>query len=350
MTRPSVQPWQKQNRSLRGSYIAVALLPALIAGAVFGLAHIDFSVVLLGIFLPIQLVAGAILGFRVFGRKGLQDAILMVFAVFLFAMVVILLASVVFSVIQSGIQAMSLHFLYQNGKYLDNTSPLDTGGIGHAIVGTLEIVLVTTIITVPLGLSVAVYLTQSRAKHIPALRTVVQALSGLPSVVAGLFILSFIIIFHLERSGFMGALALMPIMLPTVARIAEESLKLVPADLRLGALALGAPNYKAFFSVILPAAKTGIVTAILLGVARIIGETAPLVLTTALTSETNWNIFAGPIATLPTYVFATLQSVYTVSQLRAWGAALVLLLLVAIIFTTARVLSRPKSSKKAKGK
>jgi phosphate transport system permease protein len=350
MTRPSIQPWQTQNRSLLWSYVAVAVIPAVISALIFMFAKLDFSVILLGVFLPLQLVAGAILGFRVFGRKGLADAILMVLSVFLFAMVVILLSSVVYSVIQTGVQALSWHFIYQNSRYLDNTSPLDTGGIGHAILGTIEIVLVTTIITVPLGLSVAVYLTQSRAKHIPALRTVVQALSGLPSVVAGLFILSFIIIFHLDRSGFMGSLALLPIMLPTVARIAEESLKLVPADLRLGALALGAPNYKAFFSVILPAAKTGIVTAILLGVARVIGETAPLVLTTAMSPTTNLNIFAGPIATLPTYVFTTLQSVYTVSQIRAWGAALVLLLLVAIIFTSARVLSRPKSSKKAKGK
>jgi phosphate transport system permease protein len=133
--------------------------------------------------------------------------------------------------------------------------------------------------------------------------------------------------------------------LPTVARVAEESLRLVPADLRWAALALGAPNYRAFFQVVLPAAKSGIVTALLLGLARIVGETAPLILTINANNTTNLNPFSGGIATLPTYVYGFLGSGYETSQARAWGGALVLLLLVASLFIGARLLTRKKSNK-----
>jgi phosphate transport system permease protein len=147
----------------------------------------------------------------------------------------------------------------------------------------------------------------------------------------------------LERSGLTGAMALFPLMLPTVARVAEESLRLVPADLRMAALALGAPNYKAFFQVVLPAAKSGVITALLLGLARVVGETAPLILTINMNNTTNLNPFSGPIASLPTYVYSFLGSTYSSSQMRAWGAALVLLILVAILFGSARILGRKKS-------
>jgi phosphate transport system permease protein len=191
----------------------------------------------------------------------------------------------------------------------------------------------------------AVFLTQSQSKMRGVVRTVTQSLAGLPSVVAGLFVLAIMQFTGLERSGLTGALALFPLMLPTVARVAEESLRLVPADLRMAALALGAPNYKAFFKVVLPAAKSGIITALLLGLARVVGETAPLILTINMNNTTNWNPFNGPIASLPTYVYSFLGSTYTSSQQRAWGAALVLLIVVGILFGSARLLSRKKSLK-----
>lgn len=345
-TRPKVQPWQSQVRSLRLSIIVTSVVPALLAAGVLLLTQWDFSIVLLGVFLPLQLIFGGFLGARTFGRRGLADAIMMVGAVFLFAMVFVLLLSVLVSVITTGMSAMSPQFIYQNNRYVNTTTSLDFGGVGHAILGTLEIVLLASVIAVPLGIALAVYLTQSRAKHLAVIRTIVQALAGLPSIVSGLFILAFMHFVNLSASGFTGALALFPLMLPTVARVAEESLKLVPADLRMGALALGSPNYRAFFRVILPAAKTGIVTAILLGLARVIGETAPLLLTTTVSNVTNLNVFSGAIATLPTYIYSFLGSSYDVSQARAWGGALVLLALVAILFVAARVLTRKKSSKR----
>jgi phosphate transport system permease protein len=134
-------------------------------------------------------------------------------------------------------------------------------------------------------------------------------------------------------------------MLPTVARVAEEALKLVPADLRFAALALGAPNYRAFFQVILPAAKSGLITALLLGVARIIGETAPLLLSLDISNGTSLNPLSGGIETLPAYIYGFLSSTFLQSQQRAWGAAMVLLVVVAILFGSARFLGRAKSLK-----
>ena len=176
-------------------------------------------------------------------------------------------------------------------------------------------------------------------------------MSGLPSVVSGLFIYSALIVTHFsEQTGLTGSLALMPLMLPTVARVCEEALRLVPADLRSAALGLGAPNYRMFLQVVLPAARSGIITAVLLGVARIIGETAPLLLTVNPTAATNLNIFGGQIETIPTYLFGNLSLSTDYSVQRAWGAALVVLFLVLIIFTAARAIGGDKKISKPKRK
>jgi phosphate transport system permease protein len=174
-------------------------------------------------------------------------------------------------------------------------------------------------------------------------------MSGLPSVVTGLFIYSMLILSGFTSyAGWTGSLALIPLMLPTVSRVAEEALRLVPAELRNGALGLGASAWSAFSMVTLPAAKSGLVTAVLLGVARIIGETAPLLLTTSLANKTNLNLVEGGISTLPTYLYGYVSLGYDTSIQRAWGAALVLLMLVGILFVAARVASSTKSAKKRK--
>ena len=349
--RPVIQPWSAKIVAIRTQIIVSALVPAGLLGLVMLLTPIDFSLALIAIFLPVQLICAGFVGFKNFNRRGIKDAVLLVLVYFFSAMVFVLLMSVLLSVIAKGFGAISPHFLYENNKYVSSTTTLEYGGVGHAILGTLMIVLLTTIVAVPLGIAMAVYLTQSQAKHLGMVRTVTQALSGLPSVVSGLFILSLMPVLGLERSGLTGALALFPLMLPTVARVAEESLKLVPADLRLAALALGAPNYRAFFQVILPAAKSGIITALLLGLARVVGETAPLILTTNANNGTNLNPFAGGIASLPTFVYSFLGSGYATSQQRAWGGALVLLMLVGVLFASARIFGRTKSLKsKSKGK
>lgn len=347
---PKIQPWARKVASMRLQILISAVVPLAFSSLLLVLTQLDFSVVLLSVFLPTQLLAAAVLGYRHFKVRGVKDAALLVLVFFFSVLVFVLLMSVLASVIVQGFGALSPHFIYQNNRYVSNTTTLEYGGVGHAILGTLLIVLLTTLVAVPLGIAMAVYLTQSQAKHLGLIRTVTQALSGLPSVVSGLFILSMMPLLGLERSGLTGALALFPLMLPTVARVAEESLRLVPADLRYAALALGAPNYRAFFQVILPAAKSGIVTALLLGLARVVGETAPLILTINASNITNLNPFSGGIATLPTFVYGFLGSGYATSQQRAWGGALVLLILVGILFISARVITRNKSLKsKSKG-
>lgn len=282
------------------------------------------------------------------GGRGLADATLITLAVLLAAVVFGLLLSVLWSVVSAGAGAMSPQFLYQNNRYISTTTSLDYGGVGHAILGTLWLVLLATMAALPLGLAIAVYLTQSQSKLRNLVRSITQALAGLPSVVSGLFVLSIISFLGAQKSGIFGALALFPLMLPTVARVAEEALRLVPADLRLAALGLGAPNYRAFFQVILPAAKSGIITALLLGLARVVGETAPLILTIQANNGTNLNPFDGGVATLPTYIYGFISAGYASSITRAWGASLVLLILVGILFITARLLTADKKKTKAK--
>lgn len=343
------QPWATQSATFKVQLILVSVLPSVITALFLILGGFDFSVGLIGVFLPLQVVVAGLFGWLKFGKRGLGDALLIFFSIFFSTLVLVLLLSVLGSVIYEGAKAISPHFFYQNNRYVGTTTSLEYGGVGHAILGTLLIVLLTTIAAVPLGIAMAVYLTQSQSRLRGVVRTVTQSLAGLPSVVAGLFILAVMQFTGLERSGLTGAMALFPLMLPTVARVAEESLRLVPADLRMAALALGAPNYKAFFQVVLPAAKSGVITALLLGLARVVGETAPLILTINMNNTTNLNPFSGPIASLPTYVYSFLGSTYTSSQMRAWGAALVLLILVAILFGSARILGRKKKlTKKTK--
>ena len=344
----SRQPWANQSVAGNLDILIGSILPAAISVILAILTGMDFSLALLLIFLPLQLISVCTIAFKRQGARGIKDGLLILFVIFFSATVLVLLVSVLVSVVMQGSAAMSPHFIYQNNKYVSTTTSLEYGGVGHAILGTLIIVSMTTIAAVPLGIAMAVYLTQSNSKLTGVVRTVTQALSGLPSVVAGLFILSFMGFANLERSGFTGALALFPLMLPTVARVAEEALRLVPSDLRLAALALGAPNYRAFFQVILPAAKSGIITALLLGLARVVGETAPLILTINANNSTNLNPFSGGIATLPTFVYGFLGSLYDTSQARAWGAALVLLTLVGLLFGMARILGRSKKTSASK--
>jgi len=343
--RPAVQPWKRANTNRRVLIALASILPLLITAGLVIATGIDSSLATIVVFLPLQVIAAGYVGFNAFGRRGFGDALLVVVTIFFSAFVLIMLLSVFLSVITEGSKALSFQFLTQNNIYISNTTSLEYGGVANAIVGTLLIVGITTILAVPLGIAMAVYLTQSQSKLRGVVRTVTQALSGLPSVVSGLFVLSIIVTFGFEKSGIFGSIALIPLMLPTVARVAEEALKLVPSDLRLAALALGAPNYKAFFQVILPAAKSGLITALLLGLARVIGETAPLLLTVNTNNGTSWDPFNGPMETLPAYVYGYLSSSFNSAHQRAWGAGLVLLLLVAVLFGTARFLGRAKSMK-----
>lgn len=342
-------PWKRISPSSKILLITVSVVPAAIFLALFISLSLDFMSALLLGFLPLQIIASSLAGLIMFGRRGIQDGLLIVVTLFLGSFVFVLLSSVLWSVVIAGFSALSPQFIYQNNVYVTPTTGLEIGGVGHAILGTLMIVGLSTIITVPLALATAVYLTETRGKSRSLIRTLLQAMSGLPSVVTGLFIYSMLILSGFTSyAGWAGSLALIPLMLPTISRVAEESLRLVPVELRNGALGLGASAWTAFSQVTFPAAKSGLVTAVLLGVARVIGETAPLLLTTALSNRTNLNLVEGGISTLPTYIYGYVSLGYDTSIQRAWGAALVLLMLVGILFIAARVASSSKTAKKRK--
>lgn len=343
-------PWTTTSSSTKTALAAVIALPIFMTVLLAWLLDIDGTVATLLILLPLQLVLTGWYGFTKHGRSGIQDAVMIVGAVFLSVVVFVLLISVLWSVISEGSKAISLSFLTQNNRFISAATSLEYGGVGHAILGTLTVVGITTLVAVPLGLGIAVLLTETRSKLRGPVRILVQAMSGLPSVVAGLFIYSaFIISGIINTSALAGALALIPLMLPTVARVAEEALRLVSKDLRNGALALGAPAFRAFFQVTLPAALSGVVTALLLGIARVIGETAPMLLTVGSSNGTNLNPLEG-VATLPTYMYTFLGLGKDFALQRAWGAALTILILVGIFFTAARILSRSKKAKRKASK
>jgi phosphate transport system permease protein len=352
LVRPKAStPWKRTHKNTKIKVAIASVVPLVITAISILQFRIPGFLAVIAILLPIQLIAAAIVGASVKGRHGRSDAILMVFMVFFSVIVFILLGSVLWSVIEQGLKVLSWSFISQNNNYITPTTSLEYGGLGHALLGSIEVVLVSTVITVPLGVLVGVYLTETRDKSRSMVRSFVQSLAGLPSVVAGLFIYSSLILTRaLAPTGLTGSLALIPLMLPTVARVCEESLKLVPQDLRNAAIGLGASRFKAFIQVTMPAAKSGIITAILLGVARIFGETAPILLTTVLATGTNLNIFNGPIATLPNYLYSNLSSSNAISFSRAWGTALVMLIFVAISFTSIRVVSRNKTVKIKKRK
>lgn len=336
-------PWKVRSSSHVTKILLASILPSLIAFTIGKLFQIPGPITLLLIFLPLQFIFAGFAAVSTRGRRGVADSALNVGVLFATTFISIMLGSVLFSVITFGLKAMSAHFVYQNNEYITTTTSLDYGGAGHALLGTFLIVGIATLISVPLGIAVAVYLTETRGRFRGPVRFFSQSMSGLPSIVAGLFIYAVFISSGLSRmAGWLGALALSLLMLPTVIRMSEEVLKLVPGDLRSAALALGAPQRRAFFQVIMPAAKTGLVTAILLGIARVVGETAPLVLTTRITSQTNANPISGDIASLPIYIFTFLTAGFDTGRARAWAAAFLLLAVVGLIFGTTRALTSKK--------
>lgn len=333
-------PWGRRTAKFRTAVFLAVLIPAVIVTLLWWFTDIPKPTIMVGIYFPLQILATVVAAIATRGTKSAVDAIIIVSAIGATIFSLVVLLSVLWSIITKGMQAMSTAFLTQNNEYISPSTPLGYGGVGHAVVGTLLIVAISALIAVPLGIMTAVYITEVRGRAVPYVRFFVQAMSGVPSVVAGLFILTvFILTGVLNQSAFAGALAYSILMLPTVARTAEEVLRLVPEDLRTGALALGSTRARVVLRVVIPAAKTGIITAAILGVARVVGETAPLLLTSLQNSRTVLNPFSEPITALPTYIFQNVAQPYPDAVTRAWGAALTLMILVAVLFTLTRMLS-----------
>lgn len=231
------------------------------------------------------------------------------------------------------------NFFHDTMAFSGPDAPLSQGGIFAAMVGTFEQVAISVVVSVPLGMATAVYLSEVRGKLARLVRIVVQAMTAVPTIVAGLFIYSLVILqLGHGRSGLAAALALSVSMVPVVITTAEVVLRLVPNGLREASLALGTTQWQTVWRVVLPTARPGLVTAVLLGVARIIGETSPVLLVAGATNELNADPTSGPQLSLPLFVFFGLRSPIDVAITRAFGAGVVLLALVVLFFALARII------------
>ncbi len=254
---------------------------------------------------------------------------------------VALLAWMVAFVAIKGIPGLGPEFFTND---MSDVGPLDPGGGAlHAIIGTIQQIAIASVISIPIGLMTAVYLNEVKGRMSPVIRFVVDAMSGLPSIVAGLLIYTIIVMpegFSLGwgYSGFAAGMALAVLMIPIITRTAEEMLRTVDDGLRESALALGAPQWRTVVRIVLPTARAGLITASILGIARAIGETAPVLLTAQGSNITNLNPFSGVQADLPLFVYQLLtKSQGNEAQLgRAWSGAVVLLMMVLGLFTAAR--------------
>jgi phosphate transport system permease protein len=264
-----------------------------------------------------------------------------------FALAVLPLISVVWTLISKGAERLDANFF---GTSMNNIGPRDpTGGAYHAIIGTLEQVGIATLITVPLGILGAIYIVEyGRGRLALLIRFFVDVMTGIPSIVAGLFILAFWVLIvspvfnngRPEYSGFAAALALSVLMLPTIVRSTEEMLRLVPAPLREGSYALGVPQWKTILRIVIPTALPGIVTGVMLAVARAAGETAPVLLVAGGTAAINMNPFANNQASLSIFVYQQAGDASRYAPARAWTAALTLVAIVLVLTIAAKLLAR----------
>ena len=336
------KPWRLDSKQLAING-AVFLLAVLLTPIFLNLTPLNGKLGASFIFVVLATIGNTVLSIVRQGFKTISTSIAASLIYLATALVLLPLASVLFTVAAKGFTAVKLNTFTQDMRITNPDAPFTEGGALHAILGTFEIVLIATIICVPLGVLTALYLTEIKGRFENLVRFLVQAMSGVPSIVAGLFIYTVLIVnLGINYSGIAGAFALSILMLPTVARTSEEVLKLIPNDLREAGVALGATQWRTVAMVVVPAAKSGILTAVILGVSRVAGETAPLLLTILGNTTNNLNPFSGPIAALPLYTFSLMKTGLDVAISRAWGGALILLTLVLILFIAARLLSGKK--------
>ena len=338
-------PWRNPAKSFR-SNATTALFSAVLAILLYSFTGLDG---LLGWYASfvLGLLAVVVLQSIFQKSKHMTDRIASILVTVGFASVLIPWISLITTVINRGRHAIYLGFFTHDMLVNSMDEPLNMGGISHAIVGTLIIVGISTLVAAPLGIIAAVYIVEINGKGARTVRFLTQAMSGVPSIVAGLFIYSTIVItFTHKNNAFAGALALSVLMLPTIARTSEEVLKVVPRDLRDSSSALGATQMRTTFKVVLPTVRSGLITASILGIARVAGETAPLLLTSQYFVKMTTNIFDSPMASLPTYVFGALRTGTELSLARAWGGSLVLISIVVLLSVIARLLSGRTAGRK----
>jgi len=325
---------------------AASLVLALGLRSVLGGGPVTTAIVTAVLFtIVIYLVSSRVEGQR---RAADRTVTTLVSAAFLAAMVP--LVSLVYTVATKGASRFDAEFFTETMRNVIG----DGGGAQHAIVGTLIITALASLISIPIGLLTAIYLVEyGRGRLARSVTFLVDVMTGIPSIVAGLFAYALFVIFFGPgvRFGIGGAVALSVLMTPVVVRASEEMLKLVPAELREASYALGVPKWRTILKVVLPVAAAGIATGITIAVARVIGETAPLLLIVGTSKSLNTDPFDGRMETLPIYIFYSFTQPGVPPEFgieRAWSAALVLMIIVLVLNAVARVISRlfaPKSGR-----
>lgn len=313
---------------------ACAGLTALLAGA-FGVAVAAAIVVGFLAFVVVQSIAVGLLE----GRRAFIDRLAATLLGAAVVVAIIPLIAVLAYTVSKGIGALSPSFFTHS---LKGVGPLDAaGGAYHAILGTVEQVLIASVISVPVALLVAVSLVEYEDTRLAgAVRFVMDVMLGIPSIVAGLFVFSFWVIgLGFGFSGLAAAISLSVLMVPIVVRSSEEMLRLVPQELREASYALGVARWRTVLSVVIPTAAAGITTGVVLAVARVAGEAAPLLLTAFGFSAINANPFHGPQSSLPLFIFSQATSAFTVAVQRAWAGALTLIAIVLILTVVARLMT-----------
>lgn len=279
-------------------------------------------------------------GLRIAGRRKTVDRLVTAGAFLALLLALLPLGFVIGYVVKRGAGRLSGEFLTHS---MAGVGPLSAGGgIAQAIVGTAEQVLVASVIAVPLGLMVAIYVTEyGGSRFATTVKFLIDVMTGIPSIVAGLFVLAFwLIALHQGFSGFAGALALSILELPIVVRTSEQMIGLVPNTLREASYALGIPKWRTVLRVVIPTAATGITTGVMLAVARVIGETAPVLLVIGNNNFVNGNVFEHAQASLGVFIYQGALSSSDFDVQRAWTAALTLILIVISLSVVARLLTR----------
>ena len=340
-----VTPW-KATKSDRLRDAIIFLATVAFTFSVVAVTPLKGKLAYFFVFLISYSLATGILSYVKYGYMTAKDSAIKVFVASGALLTIIPIASILFTVISKGYKGIKFNIFTSDMSMATPTDSLNNGGILHAVLGTLVMVFVALILSVPIGILTALYLTEIKGRFTKPIKFLVQAMSGVPSIVAGLFILSAVIYpITKANSGFMGSLALTILMIPTVARTSEEVLNLIPQDLREAGTALGGTQWRTVAMIVLPAAKSGLITAMILGVARIAGETAPLLLLTGGGDRINANPFSEPMGSLPFYIWKSFNAGSEEAITRAWAGLLVLVVLVLILFTTARFLSTRKVSR-----
>jgi phosphate transport system permease protein len=339
--RPS-KPWGVNfKQTIPDLFAAFATL--LITYAIVAYTPLKGKLAFVIVLLIVAIVTSALISGIRRDRKAALNSISTVMVYVAGMFVIFPLGSILYEIVKRGIGGLSLGIFTTDMAVTASDAPLNEGGLIHAIVGTLYIVVIASLISVPIGILTALYLTEIKGKAAGTVRFFVQAMSGIPSIVAGLFIYAvWMIALGNQYSAFAGAMALAILMVPTVARTSEEVLKLIPNDLREAGLAMGGTQWRTVAMIVIPAAQSGLITAVILGVARVAGETAPLLLTMGGADALNLNPFDGTSSAIPFYVWKNFLLGSETAIDRAWAGVLVLMIIVLFFFSLTRFLSGRK--------